>query len=117
MANMIKKRAARKARKIRVRLKVRGTTERPRLAVFRSAKHIYVQVIDDTKGATLVSASTVADKVDGKGKARAAAVGKLIAERAKEKGVEAVVFDRAGYRYHGQVKELADGAREAGLKV
>jgi large subunit ribosomal protein L18 len=108
----------------RIRRKLSGTAARPRLAVFRSEAHIYAQVIDDVAGATVVSASTV-DKVDksdkgGKTKggnvAAAKAIGKLVAERAKEKGIKSVVFDRGGYQYHGRVKALADAAREAGLE-
>lgn len=105
-------------RKIRIRKKLSGTTERPRLCVFRSAKHIYAQVIDDTSGKTLVSASTL-DKefaADGDKKAKANAVGKLIASKALGSGLKAVVFDRNGYVYHGRVKSLSDGAREAGLE-
>jgi len=102
----------------RIRRKLSGTKERPRLAVFRSVAHIYAQVIDDVEGRTLVSASSV-DK-DGKTKggnvAAAKAIGKLVAERAKEKGVKRVVFDRGGYQYHGRIKALADAAREAGLE-
>jgi large subunit ribosomal protein L18 len=102
----------------RIRRKLSGTKERPRLAVFRSVAHIYAQVIDDVEGRTLASASSV-DK-DGKTKggnvAAAKAIGKLVAERAKEKGVKAVVFDRGGYQYHGRIKALADAAREAGLE-
>ena len=108
----------------RIRRKLSGTAARPRLAVFRSEAHIYAQVIDDVAGATVVSASTV-DKgakgaKDGKTKggnvAAAKAIGKLVAERAKEKGIKGVVFDRGGYQYHGRVKALADAAREAGLE-
>lgn len=108
----------------RIRRKLSGTAARPRLAVFRSEAHIYAQVIDDVAGATVVSASSV-DKVDksdkgGKTKggnvAAAKAIGKLVAERAKEKGIKSVVFDRGGYQYHGRVKALADAAREAGLE-
>ncbi|MBI1786413.1 MAG: 50S ribosomal protein L18 [Acidobacteria bacterium] len=103
----------------RIRRKVRGTAERPRLAVFRSLTHIYAQVIDDKQGATLVSASTVEKNagIGGGGNlAGARAVGKLIAERAKVKGIGKVVFDRGGYLYHGRVKALADAARQAGLE-
>ena len=102
----------------RIRRKLAGTTERPRLAVFRSVAHIYAQVIDDSKGATLVSASSVdkGTKTNGGNVAAAKAIGKLVAERAKEKGVTRVVFDRGGYQYHGRVKALADAAREAGLE-
>ena len=102
----------------RIRRKLAGTAERPRLAVFRSVAHIYAQVIDDTKGATLVSASSVdkGAKTNGGNVAAAKAIGKLVAERAKEKGVKSVVFDRGGYQYHGRIKALADPAREAGLE-
>jgi large subunit ribosomal protein L18 len=102
----------------RIRHKVRGTSERPRLAVFRSLTNIYVQVIDDSQGTTLVSASTIEKGKRAKGGNLAAAktIGKLVAERAKEKGIQKVVFDRGGYIYHGRVKALADAAREAGLE-
>ncbi len=104
----------------RVRAKVSGTAERPRLNVFRSLNHIYAQIIDDASATTVASASTVAKKGDEKksgGNIGAAAfVGKLIAERARDKGVTRVVFDRGGYLYHGRVKALADAAREAGLE-
>jgi len=101
----------------RIRAKLSGTTERPRLAVFRSLKHIYAQVIDDTQGLTLAAAaSNEKDGANGGNLAGAKAIGKLVAERAKAKGIEAVVFDRGGYLYHGRVKALADAAREAGLK-
>ena len=94
-----------------------GTTERPRLNVYRSLNHIYVQVIDDSQGTTLVSASTVAAKAKTGGNIAAAKeIGKQIAERAKEKGISKVVFDRGGYLYHGRIKALADAAREAGLE-
>jgi large subunit ribosomal protein L18 len=103
----------------RIRKKLRGTAARPRLNVFRSVKHIYVQVIDDTRGITLVSASSK-DKdfsmPTGGNLASAREVGKVIATRAKEKGIELVTMDRGGYRYHGRIKALADAAREAGLK-
>ena len=105
----------------RVRTRLAGTPERPRLNVYRSAAHIYVQIIDDRSGRTIVSASSV-DKETKKGLKgggnipSAKAVGKIIAERAKAAGVTQVVFDRGGYKYHGRVKELADAAREAGLK-
>jgi large subunit ribosomal protein L18 len=100
----------------RIRAKIQGTAERPRLNVYRSLNHIYAQVIDDSKGATLVSASTVAGKIKGGGNVAAAReVGKLVAERAQEKGIKKVVFDRGGYLYHGRIKALADAAREAGL--
>jgi large subunit ribosomal protein L18 len=102
----------------RIRRKLSGTADRPRLAVFRSVAHIYAQVIDDVAGATLVSASTVdkAGKTNGGNVAAAKTIGKLVAERAKEKGIKSVVFDRGGYQYHGRVKALADAAREAGLE-
>ena len=101
----------------RIRAKLSGTTERPRLAVFRSLKHIYAQVIDDAKGLTLAAAaSNEKGGANGGNLAGAKAIGTLVAERAKAKGVEAVVFDRGGYLYHGRVKALADAAREAGLK-
>src|ERR1700681_3672227 len=101
----------------RIRRKVKGTPERPRLAVFRSVKHIYAQVIDDSKGHTVVAASSREKKGSGGGNLGGAkSVGKLVAERAKDKGIKAVVFDRGGYLYHGRVKALADAAREAGLE-
>jgi len=105
----------------RIRKKLAGTTARPRLAVFRSQAHIYAQVINDEDGRTLCSASSVDKDLRSKQKtganvAAAKAVGALIATRAKEKGVEAVVFDRGGFQYHGRIKALADAAREAGLK-
>lgn len=103
----------------RIRGKVKGTPERPRLAVFRSVKHIYAQLIDDRQGHTLVSASSNEERgsrASGGNIAGAKAVGKLIADRAKEKGIGKVVFDRGGYLYHGRVKALAEAAREAGLE-
>lgn len=102
----------------RIRRKLAGTTERPRLAVFRSVAHIYAQVIDDSQGSTLVSASSVdkGGRTKGGNVAAAKTIGKLVAERAKEKGIKQVVFDRGGYHYHGRVKALADAAREAGLE-
>ena len=118
MIRKIEKKKIRSRIHQRIRRKLSGTKERPRLAVFRSVAHIYAQVIDDVEGKTLASASSV-DK-DGKTKggnvAAAKAIGKLVAERAKEKGVKAVVFDRGGYQYHGRIKALADAAREAGLE-
>ena len=109
---------ARLKRHARVRSKISGTPECPRLDVFRSAKHIYVQIIDDVNGATLASASTVEKDFGAYGGNKEAAkkVGEIIAKRALEKGIENVVFDRGGYVYHGRVKELAEGAREGGLK-
>ncbi len=101
----------------RIRAKIAGTAERPRLNVYRSLNHIYAQVIDDAKGETLVSASSKAAKLKTGGNVAAAKeVGKLVAERAKEKGIKKVVFDRGGYLYHGRIKALADAAREAGLE-
>ena len=100
----------------RIRRRVAGTTARPRLAVFRSVKHIYAQVIDDVVGHTLVAASTnEKNGANGGNVAGAKTIGKLVAERAKEKGIQTVVFDRGGYLYHGRVKALAEAAREAGL--
>ena len=121
MITKIDKNAERKRRHVRVRKSVTGTAERPRLSVYRSTNHIYAQLIDDTKGVTLASASTleksVKAEIAGKTKREAAkVVGKLAAERAKEKGIETVVFDRGGYLYTRRVQSLADGAREAGLK-
>ena len=109
---------ARLKRHKRVRSKVSGTPERPRLDVFRSAKNIYAQVIDDVNGVTLASASTVEKDFAGYGGNKDAAkkIGQVIAERCKAKGIENVVFDRGGYLYHGRVKELAEGAREGGLQ-
>ena len=110
--------AQRLKRHKRVRAKISGTPETPRLNVFRSEANIYAQIIDDTKGVTLVSASSLDKDVEGYGgnKTAAEAVGKLLAKRALEKNIENVVFDRGGYLYHGRVKALAEGAREGGLK-
>jgi len=110
---------ARVMRHLRVRKKISGTAETPRLAVYRSAKNIYAQVIDDVAQITLVSASSVDKAYEeklGSNKEAAKLVGKMIAERALEKGIDEVVFDRGGYVYHGRVQNLAEGAREAGLK-
>ncbi len=112
---------ARERRHVRVRKRVSGTPERPRLNVFRSSKHIYAQVIDDSQGHTLVAASTLDSEVRaGPGSLtkteEARRVGKLVAERAQAHGIKKVVFDRGGYLYHGRVKALADAAREAGLQ-
>ena len=109
---------ARLKRHRRVRGKIQGTNERPRLNVFRSTNNIYAQLNDDIKGVTLVSASTLDKDLNGYGGNKEAArkVGKLIAERAAQKGIREVVFDRGGYIFHGRVKELAEGAREGGLK-
>ena len=112
------KRAMRLRRHVRVRKRVRGTAERPRLAVFRSARHIYAQVIDDVSGRTLASASTVeqdARSSYGGNVEAARAVGSRLAERARQQGVTAVVFDRGGFQYHGRIAALADAAREGGL--
>ena len=104
----------------RIRKKLSGTAECPRLAIFRSNKQVYVQVVDDNSGKTLVSASSkeksIAEKENLKKVDQAAMVGKLIAEKCKESGISQVVFDRGGYKYHGRVKSLADAAREGGLK-
>jgi large subunit ribosomal protein L18 len=112
---------ARKRRHRRIRMKISGTPERPRLNIHRSLKHIYVQVIDDVAGRTLVAASTVdpslSAELDGKTKReQSAVIGKAVAQRALDAGISEVVFDRGGYLYHGRVKALADGAREGGLK-
>ena len=120
MINKVSKNAIRQRRHLRVRKKIVGTSERPRLNVFRSNANIYAQIIDDSEGKTLVSASTldkaIADKVDNGSNIDAATeVGKLVAERALASGITNVVFDRGGYIYHGRVKALADAAREAGL--
>lgn len=105
-------------RHVRVRKKVTGTSERPRLSVYRSEKNIYAQIIDDIKGVTLVSASSIDKDFEGSSwnKEAAQKVGKLIAEKAKKAGIDKVVFDRGGYIYHGRVQALADAAREAGLE-
>ena len=110
--------AQRVKRHQRIRNKISGTAERPRLSVFRSEKHIYAQIIDDTSGRTLAAASSLEKGFEGSGsnKAGADSVGRLIAERALKKGIENVVFDRGGYIYHGRVQSLAEGAREGGLK-
>jgi large subunit ribosomal protein L18 len=115
------KKLARQRRHARVRRRVHGTPERPRLTVFRSLKHIHAQVIDDTQGHTLVAASTLDAEVHGQladkdKSAQAAIVGEVLARRALEAGVERIVFDRSGYKYHGRVKSLADAARKAGLE-
>ena len=119
MVKQIDKNEARLRRHRRVRGKISGTAARPRLDVFRSAKHIYAQIIDDEKGVTLVSASSLDKDFEGAGGnvEAAAKVGKKVAERALEKGITEVVFDRGGFVYHGRVKALADGAREGGLKL
>ena len=112
--------ASQKRRHVRVRKKVEGSSARPRLAVTRSSKNIFAQLIDDVAGNTLASASTLDDSIrgaEGDKTAKAKLVGALIAERAKEAGISAVVFDRGGYQYHGRVAALADSAREAGLTL
>ncbi|WP_420627262.1 50S ribosomal protein L18 [Candidatus Leptofilum sp.] len=116
----IKSKIARKRRHRRIRNRISGTAERPRLNVFRSLDHIYAQVIDDVAGETLVSASTVdkelrSDLAGKPKKDQATVVGKAVAERAKAAGISTVLFDRGGYLYHGRIKALADGAREGGL--
>jgi large subunit ribosomal protein L18 len=116
-----RKRLARQRRHGRVRKRIHGTAERPRLSVFRSLKHMHTQIIDDVQGHTLVAASTldaaVQTKVSGKNKsAQAAMVGELLAERAAQAGIKQVVFDRSGYKYHGRVKALAEAARKGGLE-
>ena len=111
--------AARQKRHERIRLRMEGTSARPRLAVFRSLNHIYAQVIDDTTGRTLAAASSLEKELktaNQKKTDEAKVVGRLIAERARSAGIEQVVFDRAGFRYHGRIKSLADAAREAGLE-
>ena len=120
---MIKRRdrkELRRKRHLRVRSKIKGTPERPRLAVYRSEKHIYAQIIDDVAGRTIVSASTVDKELREKltktwNQEAAREVGKLIAKRAAEKGIKRIVFDRGGFKFHGRIKSLADAAREAGL--
>ncbi len=121
MISKADKNEARIKRHLRVRKKIQGTGERPRLNIFRSSKHMYAQIIDDVKGVTLVSASTVEkelhEQVSNGGNVEAARkVGDLIAKRAKQNGIDKVVFDRSGYLYHGRVQALADAAREAGLE-
>ena len=118
MFKKVDKIASREKRHLRVRKKVFGTAERPRLSVFKSEKNIYAQVIDDINGVTLVAASSLDEGFAGKGgnKEGAKLVGEAVAKKAIEKGIEAVVFDRGGYIYHGRIQELAQAAREAGLK-
>jgi len=118
MAQAASRSAARRKRHARIRLRLEGTASRPRLSVFRSIDQIYAQVIDDSRGHTLASASSIDASIrEGAGtkSERARRVGALLAERARAAGVERVVFDRAGFRYHGRIKALADGARESGL--
>ncbi len=121
MINKPDRKALRARRHLRVRKKISGTAQRPRLNVFRSLKHMYAQIIDDERGITLVSASTLSPELReqfkaGGNKEAAAAVGRLVARKALERGIKKVVFDRAGYIYHGRVKALAEAAREAGLE-
>lgn len=114
------KSSARDRRHARLRKKIAGTAERPRLVVTRSARHVFVQVVDDAKGQTLVSASTLETdlrSLDGDKSAKAKKVGELVAERAKQAGIESVVFDRGGNRYAGRVAAIAEGAREGGLNL
>ncbi len=121
MLTQVSKDAARRRVHVRIRTRVRGRTERPRVNVYRSLQHIYAQVVDDSRGQTLVSASTVDKQVratlkSGGNVAAAQAVGKVLAERARAAGVTRVVFDRGGYAYHGRVKALAEALRAGGLK-
>ncbi len=118
MIRKIEKKEIRSRIHKRIRRKLAGTAERPRLAVFRSVAHIYAQIIDDAAGSTLVSASSVdkRGRTSGGNVAAAKTIGKLVAERAQAKGIQRVVFDRGGYPYHGRVKALADAARAAGLE-
>src|SRR6266568_1912861 len=120
MITQIQRNVIRKRVHARIREKMTGTQERPRLNVYRSLNHIYAQVIDDLKGVTIAAASTAegkkSDRTTGGNVVSAKSVGKTIAERAKQKGITQVVFDRGGYLYHGRIKALADAAREAGLK-
>jgi large subunit ribosomal protein L18 len=106
----------RRKNKARIRKKVDGSSERPRLAVYKSARHIYAQLVDDSKGQTLLTVSTLTDEIKGVKKTEAAKqIGQLIAKRALEKKIKTVVFDRSGFVFHGRIKAVADGAREAGL--
>jgi large subunit ribosomal protein L18 len=121
MATLKSRNTLRVRRHARIRVRMVGTAQRPRLSVFRSLHHVYAQIIDDTTGQTLVAASTreksVADGLASRASAAAAErVGTIVAQRAKEKGISAVVFDRGGYKYHGRIKALADAARGAGLE-
>ena len=120
MGSLDMRKTMRLKRKKRIRQKVSGTADRPRMSVFRSTKHIYAQIIDDTTGVTLVSASTVEKEIRDRGKfenkvSAAKHIGTLIAQRASQKGIKSVVFDRNGFMYHGRVKALSDAAREVGL--
>lgn len=119
MYKMANVRAARRRRHLRIRKRLQGTAQRPRLCVFRSLQHIYAQVVDDVKGRTVAASSTLDTSIRGQKQPKselARAVGRLVAERAKTVGVTQVVFDRAGYLYQGRVKALAEGAREGGLE-
>jgi large subunit ribosomal protein L18 len=118
MVKIFDKNAQRQKRHVRVRAKISGTPERPRLCVYRSNANMYAQIIDDVNSVTLASASTLDKDFEGAAGNKEAArkVGKMVAERAKEKGISTVVFDRSGYIYHGRVAELAEGAREGGLE-
>lgn len=118
MVKKLNRAEAREKRRRRVRSKISGTPECPRLNVFRSARHIYAQIIDDVNGVTLAAASTLDKDFEGSGANKEAArkVGQKIAQNAADKGITKVIFDRAGYLYHGRIQELADGAREGGLK-
>ena len=121
MGNTSQRKLSRLKRKKSIRKKLSGTAERPRMSVFRSSKHIYAQLVDDVAGGTLVSASSLEKSVKEMPKfeskvAMAEHIGKLLAERARERGIETVVFDRNGFLYHGRIKALSSGAREAGLK-
>ena len=116
MLKQFDRKAARARRHRRVRVKVSGTGERPRLSVYRSLHHTYVQLIDDSSGRTLASASTLELKSGKNDTAAATAVGRMIADKAKQAGVRSVVFDRGGFLYHGRIKALADAAREGGLE-
>jgi large subunit ribosomal protein L18 len=121
MSSRIDRGAARRRRRLRVRKTLRVSEDRPRLSVFRSLKHIYAQVIDDIEGRTLVAASTLDPEVRGriaglKKSEQAKVVGEVLAQRAKARGIEKVVFDRGGYKYHGRVRSLAEGARSEGLE-
>ena len=122
MSRITDRKQRRKRIKRRYRDVVRGTAERPRLAVYRSLRHVYAQVIDDASGTTLVSASTLDASTAGDlkatgGREAGKRLGQVIADRAKEKGISSVVFDRGGFKYHGVVRAIADGAREAGLEI
>jgi large subunit ribosomal protein L18 len=118
MINKASRDALRRKRHSRLRLRIEGTPQRPRLSVFRSTKFIYAQVIDDSSGRTLAAASSREPGLDGSGKVAVAhSVGKAVAGRARAAGVSAVVLDRGGYRYHGRVRSLAEGAREGGLDL